>query len=53
LRPVSRCERFSLRPVRAIVEMRSADRSLDLEVVLRTSRWNDPAIVTEVQDGGS
>jgi hypothetical protein len=51
-RAVVLAERSSLRPVQVTLEMRSADRSLDLVVVLRTSRWDDASIVIEVPDSG-
>jgi hypothetical protein len=43
----------TLRPDRVVVEMASADGSLDLRLVLTASRWDDPSIVIEAPSPGS
>jgi hypothetical protein len=43
----------TLRPVRVAIDMASDDGSVDLELVLVPSRWDDPTIVIEEPSTGS
>jgi hypothetical protein len=43
----------TLRPVRIVLDMRSADGGVDLRVVLDASGWDDPAIVIDEPPAGS
>ena len=43
----------TLRPVRVTVDMVSDDGSIDVQLVLQPSRWDDPSIVIEVPAAGS
>ncbi len=43
----------TLRPVRLELDMRSEDGSVDLQVGLDASRWDDPGIVIEEPPSGS
>jgi hypothetical protein len=46
-------EAATLRPVRVVLDMASDDGTVDLQLVLVTSRWDDPAIVIEEPPTGS
>jgi hypothetical protein len=43
----------TLRPVRVVIDMASADGAVNLVVTLEPSRWDDPSIVIEEPPSGS